>query len=127
LNVVDSSAWLAYFAGGPAARYFAAAVEDTAALIVPSICVYEVFKRILVQRGKPAALTAVAAMHKGALIELDASLALSAAEISVEHRLSMADSIIYASARSYGATLWTQDADFELLRNVRYRPAIVAR
>ena len=123
MNVVDSSGWLEYFADGPAAGFFAPAIEDMARLVVPTLSLYEVFKRLLQQRGESAALTAIALMQQGALAELSAPLALSAATLSVQHRLPMADSVMYATARAHEATLWTQDADFEKLPNVRYRPA----
>ena len=127
MNVVDSSAWLEYFADGPSAGYFAAAVENTGDLIVPAVGVYEVFKRVLQQRGEDAALTAVAVMQQGNVVDLTASLALSAATLSVKHKLPMADSIMYATARAFAATLWTQDADFEHLPNVRFRAAASRR
>jgi predicted nucleic acid-binding protein len=123
MNVVDSSAWLEYFADGPAAGFFAPAIEDAAKLIVPTVSVYEVFKRVLQQRSENAALTAVAVMQQGEVVDLTASLALSAATLSAAHKLPMADSIMYATARAFGATLWTQDADFEHLPRVRFRPA----
>ncbi len=113
MNVVDSSAWLEYFADGPSAGYFAAAIEDVAAdLIVPTVSVYEVFKRVLQQRDENAALTAIAVMQQGQVADLTPSLALSAATPSVKHKLPMADSIMYATARAFSATLWTPDADF---------------
>ena len=127
MNVVDSSAWLEYFADGPGAGYFAAAIEDPTDLIVPTVSVYEVFKRVLQQRGENAALTAVAIMQQGEVVELTAPLALSAATLSVKHKLPMADSIMYATARAFSATLWTQDADFEDLPHVRFRPASKVR
>lgn len=127
MNVVDSSGWLEYFADGPAAGFFAPPIEDTAKLVVPTLSLYEVFKRVLQQRGESAALTAVALMQQGALVELSAPLALSAATLSVQHRLPMADSVMYATARSHEATLWTQDADFEGLPRVRYRAATARR
>lgn len=123
MNIVDSSAWLEYFADGPAAGYFAPAIEDSADLIVPTVSVYEVFKRVLQQRGENAALSAVAVMQQGEVVGLTAPLALSAATLSVTHKLPMADSIMYATARAFSATLWTQDADFEHLPHVRFRPA----
>ena len=123
MNVVDSSGWLEYFADGPAAGSFAPAIEETAKLVVPTLSLYEVFKRLLQQRGESAALTAVALMQQGALVEPSAPLARSAATLSVRHRLPMADSVMYATARAHGATLWTQDADFETRPKVRYRPA----
>ncbi len=123
MNVVDSSGWLEYFADGPAAGFFAPAIEDAATLIVPTVSLYEVFKRVLQQRGENAALSAVAVMQQSEVVELSAPLALSAATISAQLKLPMADSVMYATARAFDATLWTQDADFEDLPHVRYRPA----
>jgi predicted nucleic acid-binding protein len=120
MNVVDSSGWLEYFADGPNAEFFAPAVEDVAALLVPTISIYEVFKRVLQQRGEGEALQAAAMMAQGQEIELDTSLALEAAKLSAEEKLPMADSIMLATARAYGATLWTQDADFEGMAGVKY-------
>ena len=122
MNVVDSSGWLEYFADGPNAGFFAPAIEATDRLIVPSISLYEVFKKLLIDRNEQAALQVVAQMQRGSLIELDSGLALEAARISVAHKLPMADSLILATARSVGATLWTQDRDFEGLEGVEYRP-----
>jgi predicted nucleic acid-binding protein len=120
MNVVDSSGWLEYFADGPNADFFAPVIEDVAELLVPVITIYEVFKRVLQQRSEDDALQAVAVMMQGRVIDLDPVLALSAAAISTDLRLPMADSIILATARAYGATLWTQDADFENIEGVRY-------
>jgi len=120
MNVVDSSGWLEYFADGPNAEFFAAAVERVDELVVPSISLYEVFKRVLQQKGEGAALQAVAAMQQGQVVDLDAAMALSAAKVSVEFRLPVADSIMLATARAYNATLWTQDADFKGMDGVRY-------
>ncbi len=121
MNVVDSSGWLEYFADGPAAGFFAAAIEDTAALVVPTISVYEVFKRIVQQRDEGAALNAIALMQQGTVVDLTAPLALSAATLGAKLKLPLADSVMYATARAHDATLWTQDADFEGLPHVRYR------
>jgi predicted nucleic acid-binding protein len=121
MNVVDSSAWLEYFANGPNASVFAKPIEDTERLIVPTLSLFEVFKRVLEQRGEGEALQAVSVMRQGMVVDLDTPIALRAAKLSVEHRLPMADSVILATARSYDATLWTQDADFEDLLGVQYR------
>ena len=122
MNVVDSSGWLEYFADGPNAPFFADAVEATGELIVPTISLYEVFKRVLQQRGENDALEAVALIMQGEVVTLDVTLALSAARLSSELRLPMAGSIILATARSEGAILWTQDAHFDGLEGVRYTP-----
>ena len=121
MNVVDSSAWLEYFADGPNAGYFAAAIQDTAELLVPTIALLEVFKRIYQQRGEGPALQAVALMQQGRVQDLDSPLALAAAQLSAEEKLPLADSVILATARHFDATVWTQDADFEGRPNVRYR------
>lgn len=120
MNVVDSCGWLEYLADGPNADFFAPAIENVAELVVPSISVYEVFKRVLQQRTESDALSVAAMMQQGRLVDLDVTLALRAAQVSVEHRLPMADSIMLATARMYNATLWTQDADLEGLFNVEY-------
>src|SRR5436190_21949321 len=111
MNLVDSSAWLEYFADTPNARFFAQAIENVDDLIVPTICLLEVFKRVLQLRGEQAALQAIVQMRLGAVVDLDSSLALAAAKIGHEMKLALADSIILATARSRNATIWTQDAD----------------
>jgi toxin FitB len=121
VNVVDSSAWLEYFANGPNAAYFAPAIEAVGELLVPTICLLEVFKRVLQQRDESAALQAVAQMQQGQVVPLDATLALTAAHLGVAAKLPLADSVVLATARQHEATLWTQDADFEHLPGVRFR------
>jgi len=120
VNLVDSSGWLEYFADGPNAELFAPPIEDTGRLIVPTISLLEVFKRVLQQRDENEALRAVALMRQGEVVDLDGDLALSAAKLGREHRLPLADSVILATARKFGATVWTQDSDFERLEGVRY-------
>lgn len=122
MNVVDSSAWLEYLADGPNADYFAKPIENTAKLLVPTIVLFEVFKRINHQRGEGPALQGAALLMQGQMIDLDADLALLAARLGSEHGLPLADSIVFATARYHGATVWTQDADFEKLPNVEFRP-----
>lgn len=121
MNVVDSSAWLEYLADGPNAGFFAPAIEATAELIVPSICLLEVFKRVCQQRGEGAALQVVALMQQGRVVDLDSALALIAGKIGVDAKLALADSVVLATARQADATLWTQDADFQGLPDVKFR------
>ncbi|NLT70479.1 MAG: type II toxin-antitoxin system VapC family toxin [Verrucomicrobiaceae bacterium] len=118
MNVIDSSAWLEYFADTDRADFFADAIEDSDHLIVPSICLYEVFKKVLRERGEDAAIRIISVMSFGRIVDLDASLALEAAR----HSLPLADSIIYSTALRFGATLWTQDSHFEHISGVRYFP-----
>ena len=120
MNVVDSSAWLEYFADGPNADMFAAPIEDVDQLIVPTICLYEVFKSVLRQRGESDALSAVALMRQGCVEDLTERIALAAADLSLQTKLPMADSIILATARLNAAHIWTQDADFDGLDGVTF-------
>ena len=120
MNVVDSSAWLEYFADGPNAAVFAKPIESAGSLLVPSISLFEVFKRVTQQRDEDDALRAVAIMEHGRVIDLDRATALEAARLSIQHKIAMADSIMLATAQRNRATLWTQDADFDGLPAVRY-------
>lgn len=120
MNVVDSSGWLEYFADAANADFFAGAITDTDKLFVPTISLLEVFKRILQQRDENAALQAVAHMRQGQVVPLDAEIALSAAKLGVENKLPLADSVILATSYHHKATLWTQDSDFQGLKNVQY-------
>lgn len=123
MNVVDSSGWLEYFAGSDGADFFAPAIENPETLIVPTLSLYEVFRRVVQQRGKGAALRAIALMQQGRVVDLTPGLALAAAIAGLDHRLPLADSVMYATAREHDALLWTQDADFEGLPGVAYRRA----
>ena len=121
MNLVDTSAWIEYFFAGPNASHFAKPIEQTDDLIVSVICLYEVFKKINVVADEARALRAIAQMKHGRVIDVTEDVALSAALISIQHKLPMADSLIYATAKTRGAMVWTQDADFEHLPNVNYR------
>ena len=120
MNVVDSSGWIEYFMNGVYAGYFASPIRDTENLIVPTICIYEVFKRVLLELGDNKALKTIGQMSLGAAVDLDRKIAMRAAQISLETKLAMADSIILATARIYAATLWTQDEHFKEIKSVRY-------
>ncbi|MXX36117.1 MAG: type II toxin-antitoxin system VapC family toxin [Gemmatimonadetes bacterium] len=121
MNVVDSSVWLEYFADGPNAGEFADVIADVEELVVPAVTLFEVFKRIRAQRDLASALYAVAQMRRGRVVDLDADLAVAAAELSAETGLPMADSIILATARAEEATLWTLDKGFQGMEGVEYR------
>jgi len=120
MNVVDTSGWLAYFAGEPNAKHFAPALQTPQELVVPTVTLYEVFKVVLRESSENAALQAVAAMQKGTVVDLSPKLALAASKLSLQHALPMADAIILATAQAFEATLWTQDAHFKGLDGVKY-------
>ena len=119
-NVVDSCGWLEYFIDGENADFFAAAVEDTGSLVVPSVCIAEIFKIIARERDENTALAAISAMNQGRIIDLNMVLALDAARLGLIHKLPLADSIVYATARAENAIVWTQDKHFQNIADVRF-------
>jgi predicted nucleic acid-binding protein len=121
MNVVDSCGWLEYFANGANADFFAPVIEDTEHLLVPSLTVFEVCKRVALQRGKEAARKAADFMAQGIPLPLGEETALAAALYSARHQLAMADSLILVSARERGAMLWTQDIDLKGHDGVQYQ------
>ena len=122
MNIVDSCAWLAYFADEPNAEHFQSPLKDTDSLVVPTITVYEVFNVVLRESGENEALQAVAAMQKGTVVDLTVNLAIAASKLSLLHNLPIADSIILATAQEFGAKIWTQDSDFVKISGVKYFP-----
>ncbi len=121
MNIVDSSGWIEYIADETNANYFEPSIIDSETLLVPTICLYEVFKRVLQEFGEERALDAMGIMSLGTIIDLDGQIAIHAAQISHELKLAMADSIILAIARAYDATLWTQDEHFKDIDGVKYK------
>lgn len=113
MNLVDSCGWLECFAGGSNAHHYADAIEAPETLVAPAGCVYEVAHKLLQFGDTPSALEAIGVMMQGAVVALDAPLALESASLAQEHKLSMADAVMLATARKCGARLLTQDTHFE--------------
>jgi predicted nucleic acid-binding protein len=124
MNIVDSSGWLEYLADGPNAGFFAKPIEGIKELLVPSISIYEVFKRVVQQKSENEALQVVALMQQGQVINLDPSIAIGAAHVSLQYQMPMADAIMLATARNHKAVLWTQDSHFKGVQNVNYKMAV---
>ena len=120
MNVVDSCGWLEYFSDGPNAEKFAEPIQATSTLIVPTLCMYEVFKVALREKGEDAALQVVAVMKQGQEAGLNSNLAIQAAKNSFDLKMPMADAIILTTARAYQAIVWTQDDDFAGINGVKY-------
>lgn len=118
--VVDTSGWIEYFFDGANADIFAPLVEDTRRLVVPVICLYEVFKKVSLAADETKALRAVAQMKLGRVVGVTETVSLSAARISLNYKIPMADSMILAVAWAEQATLWTQDEHFKGLPGVEY-------
>ena len=120
MNLVDTSGWLEYFFDGTNAAFFAPVIEDTENLIVSVINEYEVYKKVLQISSRQKALRAITQMKLGNIISLSEEIALFAAEISIQYKIPMADSIIYATGKLNNANVWTQDVDFINLPCVKY-------
>lgn len=110
--VIDSSGWLEFFGAGQYAEEFAGRLKNPANVLTPTVALYEVYKVAKRDRSEDEAVRAVAFMKKTRLVDLTEELALTAADLSLEHGLSMADSMMLAVARAYGAELATTDAGF---------------
>ncbi len=120
MNLVDSSGWIEYLSAGKNAGAFSKPIEDTKRLIVPTVCIYEVFKKLILSFSEDKALLAVAGMYEGKIVNIDQQVALWAAKLSIEHKLPMADSIILAISQMTKSEIWTQDADFKGIDRVHY-------
>ncbi len=116
--LVDSSGWVAFIGDLPQGRQYAAFLENEASLVVPTIVLYEVFKKIRNTWGEANAHRFLSHALRARVISLDATLALAAADLSSAHHLPMADAIIYATALAEDAQLVTSDAHFQGLPGV---------
>ena len=120
--LVDSSGWIEFFTGGANAGKYGSYLEKASQVVTPTIVLYEVYKIVKRERTEEEALLAVAQIQKTRLVPLSESLALAAADMSLELRLAMADSIVYATARAENAELVTSDKDLRALHGVTYLP-----
>ena len=118
MRLIDSSGWLEVFRGGPHADRLVRLLADPTEILTPTIALYEVYKVLRRDASEEDALQAVAQMLRTNVVPLNETLALEAADTSLEHSLAMADAIVYATARSRGAELVTTDADLEGLPGV---------
>jgi len=118
--LVDSCGWLEYLADGANAGAYARALEKLNEVLVPTICILEVFKKVLQERGEGPALEVAALMQRGSVVELNATIAMNAAKLGSELGLPLADSVILATARAHRVPVWTQDAHFKGLPGVRF-------
>jgi predicted nucleic acid-binding protein len=122
LIVVDSSGWIEFLTAGVLANEYEVRLSVPAEVLTPTIVVYEVNKQAKRLRSEEAAIDAIAAMQKTRIVPLSDELALAAADVSIEHKLPMADAIVLATALAYDAELITSDADFARIPGVVYIP-----
>lgn len=120
MNLVDTSGWLEYFANSKNATLFAPAIEKTEDLIVSTINIYEMYKKILIEKDEYTAILVISLMKQAKVIEVNSEIAIQAAKLSFEKKIPMADSLIYVTAKLNNAILWTQDFHFKGLQGVKY-------
>jgi predicted nucleic acid-binding protein len=117
--VLDSSGWIELLAGTDRAPLFEPVLRVDR-LLVPAIVRYEVGRYTLVHQGTPGRELALSALAKFEQIPLNDSLADAASELAHVHKLAMADALVYATAQTLEAQLWTQDKHFEHLPGVKF-------
>lgn len=120
MNLVDSSGWLEYLADGKNAKFFAPAIEKTDQLIVSTINLYEIYKKILSEKDEHTAIQVIGLMQQAKVVEVNSTIAIQAAKFSFEQKIPMVDSLIYITAKQNNAIVWTQDIDFKDLDGVKY-------
>jgi predicted nucleic acid-binding protein len=120
MNLIDSSGWLEYLTDGKNAKYFAPVIENTNELIVSVINIYEIYKKVLLEKDENTAVQIVGLMQQAKVVDVTPLIAIEAAKYSRAFKITMADSIIYATARVNDSTIWTQDIDFKDLDGVKY-------
>ena len=110
--LVDSSGWLEYITGDEKADAFGEVLQRDVQVLVPTIVLYEVLKILLLRAGKSEADVFLSEALRRRVVDLTETIALAAASLSIDHKLPMADAIIYATARAHRAELITSDAHF---------------
>ena len=121
-DILDSSAWLECLDDGPNTHHYARIIAKHPDLIVPAIIITEIRKIVLRERGTEKAETITRSLLAAQVVPIDESIASTAADLAIKHKLPLADSIIYATTLAHKATLWTQDDDFKGLPHVKYFP-----
>lgn len=120
MNLVDSSGWLEYLSGSKNADRFAPAIQNIEDLIISPIIIYEVYKKVISEKGEDAANAVLGLMSQAKIVQVDLSIAVEAARLNAKKKIPMADSIIYVTAIQNNAMVWTQDYDFKNLKNVKF-------
>jgi predicted nucleic acid-binding protein len=122
MNVVDSSGWIEFFLAGPSGPLFKPVIEQRDKLLVPVIALYEVHKILSRKLPADSVLACLKVMRLGRVLDITDRRAIAAAEVAAQHRLAMADAMMYSLALEHHATLWTQDVDYQGLPSVQFFP-----
>ena len=122
MNLVDSSGWIEFFQAGGNGPVFKPVIEDRNALLVPTIALFEVHKVLSRRLAADLVERCLNVMRLGRVLDFTDARAIAASQIAARHQLAMADAAIYSMAQEFGATFWTQDADYQGLVGVNYFP-----
>lgn len=120
--LVDSSGWLELLTDGPQADEYAVALADPSSVLTPTIVLYEVYRWVRRERDEQAALLVAGQLTRSQVVNVNQTIALTAADYSLQHGLAMADAFVYATGRVHDAVVMTSDTDFENLEGVRLVP-----
>jgi predicted nucleic acid-binding protein len=116
--VIDSCGWIEYLGKGPKSAVYKKLFAKPSEIIVPTIVLFEVYKKVLREFGEKTALVVVSSMKNMTVAPLDEPTALLAADLSIAHSLPMADAVVYATAKTSGAKVATSDQHFKDLDGV---------
>ena len=116
--LVDSFGWIQFFGDEAGAERYEPYLNRLDSLLVPTIVLYEVLKKVYQGWGDVEAQRFLSRALRAQVIPLDEQLAVAAVDISLTHKLAMGDAIIYATARQFGAELVTSDPHFKDLPSV---------
>jgi predicted nucleic acid-binding protein len=116
--IIDSCGWIEFLVDGENAAEYEQYFQDSESIATPTIVIYEVYKKVLRERGEESAVIVAAQMDNTRVIELSERLSLLAAKLSIAHRLPMADAIVYATAKASECQVVTSDKHFVDLDDV---------
>jgi predicted nucleic acid-binding protein len=119
-GLVDTCGWIEWLTNSQLADAFAPYLADPAELIIPTTLQFELYKWAKREKSEVEALEVIALTEQGQVLPLTTRLSLYAADLALQHRLSFADAIIYASARLSDVPLITADDHFKDLPEVIY-------
>jgi predicted nucleic acid-binding protein len=117
--LLDSSAWIEIIASGPKMEECLKELKSAGRIIVPTLVIFEVYRKVTQMVSEEAGLSATALLNQYEVVVLSSDVALTAADISIQHALAMPDSLVLAHARTERATLVTLDNDFATFHDAK--------
>lgn len=122
MHLVDTCGWIEWFSNGGLAETYHPLLQDADAVIVPTLVQFELYRWALREKDEATALLIVGHTESCRVVPMDTRLAILAAELATQHKLAMADAVVYATSLAHAVMLHTSDAHFEGLPSVRFYP-----